>query len=230
MITEKRYFLRSCGRFAALAGLALALSGCIASSLPGFGTSSPATPPAATQADAQSNGPTIGTGSVKIGLILPLSAGGQGAIVANSLRNAAEMALVEFQGADLTLLVKDDRGTAEGAQAAAQAALSEGAELIIGPLFAPTVQAVGQVARAANRPVIAFSTDTSVAARGVYLLSFLAENDVDRIIAHAVSQGRRSFTALVPDTAYGKVVEAAFQQSAGSRGARVVAARTDAPA
>jgi ABC-type branched-subunit amino acid transport system substrate-binding protein len=223
VILKKRFFLRPYGRFAALAGLALALNGCIASNLPGFGTSSPPPPPAATQTSAPASGPTIGAGSVKVGLILPLSAGGQGAIVANALRNAAEMALAEFQGADLTLLVKDDRGTAEGAQAAAQAALSEGAELIIGPLFAPTVQAAGQVARAANRPVIAFSTDTSVAARGVYLLSFLAENDVDRIVSHAISQGRRSFTALVPDTAYGKVVEAAFQQSAGSRGARVVA-------
>ena len=144
-------------------------------------------------------------------------------MVGNSLKNAAAMALAEFPNADLTLLVKDDRGTPEGARAATQQAISEGAELIIGPLFAPAVQAAGQVARGANRPVIAFSSDSNVASRGVYLLSFPPENDVNRVIGYASQQGRKSFAALVPDTAYGKVVEAAFQQAVAARGARVAA-------
>jgi ABC-type branched-subunit amino acid transport system substrate-binding protein len=212
-----------CRRTLLSAGLLATLTACNSlSGLPGFDSTKP-TQPVPTQTAAATTGQTIGNGSVRVGLVLPLSAGGQGALVANALRNAAEMALAEFQGANLTILVKDDRGTTEGAQAAAQEAVAEGAEIIVGPLFAPTVQAVGQVARAANRPVIAFSTDTGVAAQGVYLLSFLAENDVDRIISHAIAQGRRSFAALVPDTSYGKVVEAAFQQAAGARGARVVA-------
>jgi ABC-type branched-subunit amino acid transport system substrate-binding protein len=199
------------------APLALMLVACAGgtSGVPGFegGGAEPAAPA----------GQTIGTGKVKVGLILPLGAEGQGGMVGNSLKNAAELALAEFPNADLTLLVKDDRGTADGARSAAQQAIAEGAELIVGPLFAPSVQAVGQVARAANRPVMAFSSDSNVATRGVYLLSFPPENDVDRIIAYASQQGRKSFAALVPDTAYGKVVEAAFQQSAAARGARVVA-------
>lgn len=197
----------------------LLLSACSGgtSGLPGFDNA-----PGAGSAPAAPTGQTIGTGSVKVGLILPLTAEGAGATVGNSLRNAAEMALNEFPGADLTLLVKDDRGTPEGARLAAQEALREGAELIIGPLFAPSVQAVGQVARSAGKPVIAFSSDSNVAARGVYLLSFPPENDVNRVIAYASAQGRKSFAALVPDTAYGKVVEGAFQQAAASRGARVV--------
>jgi ABC-type branched-subunit amino acid transport system substrate-binding protein len=85
------------------------------------------------------------------------------------------------------------------------------------------VQAAGQVARGANRPVIAFSSDSNVASRGVYLLSFPPENDVNRVIGYASQQGRKSFAALVPDTAYGKVVEAAFQQAVAARGARVAA-------
>lgn len=205
---------RSACSLAALACLALAACTGGAGGLPGFDSAAAEGQP--------STGQTIGTGKVKVGLILPLTAEGQGAVVGNSLRNAAEMALAEFPNADLTLLVKDDRGTPEGAQAAAQEALREGAELIIGPLFAPSVQAVGQVARGANRPVIAFSSDTNVAGRGVYLLSFPPENDVNRVIAYASQQGRKSFAAMVPDTAYGKVVEAAFQQAVAARGGRVV--------
>ena len=198
--------------------LPLALAACSGgtSGLPGFDSGTPAPGAAPT-------GQTIGNGKVKVGLILPLTAEGQGAVVGNSLKNAAEMSLAEFPNADLTLLVKDDRGTPEGARAAAQEAVSEGAELIIGPLFAPSVQAAGQVARGANRPVIAFSSDSNVASRGIYLLSFPPENDVNRVIGYASQQGRKSFAALVPDTAYGKVVEAAFQQAVASRGARVAA-------
>ncbi|MGO4674278.1 penicillin-binding protein activator [Bosea sp. 2YAB26] len=208
-------------RLAALAlGVSLGLAACSGgtSGLPGFDGGS-----AAPGGEAQApTGQTIGTGKVKVGLVLPLTAEGQGAVVGNSLKNAAEMALAEFPGADLTLLVKDDRGSPEGAQAAAQEALREGAELIIGPLFAPSVQAAAQVARGANRPIMAFSSDSNVASRGVYLLSFPPENDVNRVIAYASSQGRKSFAALVPDTAYGRVVEAAFQQAVANRGARAV--------
>lgn len=194
--------------------LMLAACGGGTSGVPGFEAGGGAEP-------AAPSGQTIGTGKVKAALILPLGAEGQGGMVGNAMRNAAEMALAEFPNADLTLLVKDDRGTAEGARAAAQQAIAEGAELVIGPLFAPAVQAAGQVARAANRPVIAFSSDSNVAARGIYLLSFPPENDVNRVIAYAAQQGRKSFAALVPDTAYGKVVEAAFQQAVADRGARV---------
>jgi ABC-type branched-subunit amino acid transport system substrate-binding protein len=61
-----------------------------------------------------------------------------------------------------------------------------------------------------------------VAARGVYLLSFLPESDVRRIVDYAISRGKRSFAALLPDNAYGAVVEAAFQQEVARRGGRVV--------
>jgi ABC-type branched-subunit amino acid transport system substrate-binding protein len=161
-------------------------------------------------------------GQVRVGLVLPLTAQGNAGVAAQSMKNAAEMALAEFKSPNVQLLVKDDGGTPQGAQAAAQQAINEGAEIIVGPLFAQSVSAVGQVARGRNIPVIAFSTDASVAARGVYLLSFLPETDVRRIVDFAVSRGKRSFAALLPDNAYGTVVEAAFQQEVSRRGGRVV--------
>jgi ABC-type branched-subunit amino acid transport system substrate-binding protein len=121
------------------------------------------------------------------------------------------------------LLVKDDGGTPQGAQAAAQQAIGEGAEIIIGPLFAEAVRAVGATARQRGIPVIAFSTDVSAATHGVYLLSFLPETDVKRIVDFAISRGKRSFAAMLPDSAYGAVVEAAFQQEVSRRGGRILA-------
>jgi ABC-type branched-subunit amino acid transport system substrate-binding protein len=197
---------------AVLASLLL-LAGCSGmGDLPGSAPSGPAQPAS-----------NIGEGKVKAGLILPLSGSGNAAVAAQSMRDAAEMALAEFNNPDLQLLVKDDGGSAAGAQQAAQQVLEEGAEIILGPLFALTVGPVGQVARARGIPVIAFSTDANVAARGVYLLSFLPETDVERIVGYAASQNRRSFAALVPDNAYGSVAEAAFKQAVARRGGRVVA-------
>jgi ABC-type branched-subunit amino acid transport system substrate-binding protein len=71
--------------------------------------------------------------------------------------------------------------------------------------------------------VIAFSTDSSIASRGVYLLSFLPESDVSRIVEYSASIGKKSFAALLPDNAYGNVVEAAFKTAVSRRGGRVVA-------
>ena len=168
-------------------------------------------------------GATLGAGQVKAGLILPLSAGSNAGLAGQAMRNAAEMALAEFNSPNIQLLVKDDGGTAEAARQGAQQALDEGAEIILGPLFAQSVSIVGQVARARNIPVIAFSTDTNVASRGVYLLSFLPESDVRRIVQYAASTGKRSYAALIPDNPYGTVVEAAFKQDVARHGGQIVA-------
>uniref|UniRef100_UPI0025DF39B8 penicillin-binding protein activator n=1 Tax=Tardiphaga sp. TaxID=1926292 RepID=UPI0025DF39B8 len=162
----------------------------------------------------------VGTGQVKVGLLLPLSASGNAGIAAQSMKNAAEMALAEFQNPNIQLLIKDDAGSAQGAQQGTQQALDEGCEIMLGPLFALSVPAAASLTRARNVPVIAFSTDSSVAGRGVYLLSFLPESDVNRIIDYAASTGKRSFAAMLPDNAYGNVVEVAFKQAVSRKGGR----------
>lgn len=183
-------------------------------------------PAAEAPAAAPAPGPqsqAIGTGGVKVGLILPQSASGNAGLAAQSMKNAAELAFAEFQNPNIQLLVKDDAGGAAGAQQAAQQLVGEGAEIVLGPLFAVSVPAVAQITRARNIPVIAFSTDASVAGRGVYLLSFLPESDVNRIVDYAASTGKRSFAAMLPENAYGNVVEVAFKQAVARKGGRVVA-------
>jgi ABC-type branched-subunit amino acid transport system substrate-binding protein len=164
----------------------------------------------------------IGTGSTPVALILPLGASGNAALAAQALRNAAEMAMEESGGADIRIVVKDDGGNSQGAQAAAQQAADEGARAIIGPLFAHTVAAAGQVARSRSLPLVGFSTDTNVATQGVYLLSFLPETDVERVVRFAAARGKRSFIALLPENAYGSVVEAAFREAVPAAGGRIV--------
>ena len=89
--------------------------------------------PSGGAADAGEN---IGTGAVKVGLIVPLTGPNGPSAVGASLRNAAKLAYADSGTSDVTILVKDDRSTPAGAAAAAQTAVNEGAEIILGPVFA----------------------------------------------------------------------------------------------
>src|SRR5438067_682278 len=73
----------------------------------------------------------VGAGQVKVGLILPLSAAGNAGVAAQSMKNAAEMALAEFQNPNIQLLIKDDGGSPQGAQQVTQQALGAADALFI---------------------------------------------------------------------------------------------------
>lgn len=160
---------------------------------------------------------------VKVALLLPLTATGDQAQIAISMKQAAEMALIDAGSSGITLISKDTQGTAAGAAAAAQGALTEGAELILGPLLGAEVQAVAPIAQAQNVPVIAFSSSSGVAGNGTYLMSFLPEEEVSNIIRHVASTGKTSIAALLPKVQYGLAVEKALV-AAGQRYGVTIAA------
>ena len=139
------------------------------------------------------------------------------------------MALFDFDKPNVKLIPKDTHGTPDGARQAAQDAIKDGAELVIGPLFANEVSAVAPVAQAAGVPVLAFSSDRNVAGNGVYLLSFVAGSDVPRMISYAVSKGKTRFAALFPQNDYGRIVEQAFNRAVQENRAQVVMTKTYPP-
>ncbi len=175
------------------------------------------------------SGQLIGSGGVRVALLLPQSAQGNGGETARAFRNAAELAIRDFPNAGIQVAVYDTRGTPAGAQTAIGTALGEGAEIVLGPVFAGEVSAIAPAARQAGAPVVAFSSDASVAGPGVYLLSFLPSDDVHRIVSYSASQGRRSFAALLPANSYGAVVEAAFRSAVAASGGRILAIQSYQP-
>lgn len=204
------------------AGVALMLGACSISGGLGNGSSSglAATDQGLIAPSATAAGSAL---KAKVALLLPLSGTAQAAAVAKGMKQAAEMALFELNNPGFQLVVKDTQGTPEGALAAATAAASEGVELIIGPLYARTVTSVAQVARQAKLPVIAFSNDRKVAGNGVYLLSFMANEEVERIVSFAARQSKRTFAALVPENSYGELMAASFSASVSRNGGRIIA-------
>ena len=87
-------------------------------------------------------GVTGSTGAVKVALLPAAHRLGQHASVAKALKQRPSLRSVRFrQSVGLARVPKDTKGTPAGAQAAAQSAIQDGAELIIGPLFAQEVAA-----------------------------------------------------------------------------------------
>lgn len=198
-------------------GLAVGLAGCAVQGpnmggLPGMPTADGG---AAAKSDAGRATPAQKQARTKVALLLPLSVGGQTAIIAKSMKQAAELALFELDDPSFELIVKDDKGTPDGARAAAEEAIAEKAELMLGPLFGASVSAAGQVAAKAGVPVLAFSNDRRAASRGVHVLGFQVEQEIERITNYATAQRRTRLVALLPDDDYGRNVEAALSRRAG---------------
>lgn len=160
---------------------------------------------------------------VRVGLLLPFTADSKAVQrVASSMFDAAQLAAFEAGDERFLLIPKDTKGTAEGAASAARSALADGAEVILGPLFAESVVAVTPVAQAAAAPIIAFSSDVQSGGNGVYLLSFPPEIEIARVTEYAVQNGISRFGLLAPATEYGERVSSSFSNEIHTRGGTLV--------
>ncbi|MDE2580679.1 MAG: penicillin-binding protein activator [Rhodospirillales bacterium] len=191
--------------FLLLAG-SLGLSGC--SMGPGEGGPySPYSAGGATSGPESLAGLGAGQGaSGPVAILLPFS--GRYAAVAEPMFQAAELAL-SGPGAP-PLLKQDTGGTPQGAAAAVQAALRSGARLILGPLTAPETNAAASVAAASGVPMLAFTNDPAVARPGVWTLGITPGEQVRNLVGAAQRQGRTRFAALLPDSAFGRLMAQAL--------------------
>lgn len=207
-----------------MAGLALSLAACAAPSVPS--PQPEAQPPVAEPAPTpdetyetltepleQFEEPlaALPPPAVKVGLLLPLS--GPRADVGQALLNAAQLALFDLGGERFTLVVRDTKGTPEGAAAAAESALAEQAALLLGPLFSTSAEAVKPVVDTARVPMITFSNNNAVAGPLTFVMGVTPRTQVDRVIDFAVSQGLRRFAVLAPENAYGRAIVHSLQEA-----------------
>lgn len=159
---------------------------------------------------------------VRVGLLLHFSARPQEAA---ALYNAAELALFDH-GNRNTLLIPRDAGANEAsAAAAARALVDDGADIIVGPVLREGVTGAAGAARRQNVPIIGFSSDSSIAGDGVYLLSFQLEDEIARLAAYAAGNNIRSIALLAPANEYGRRVDSALRQEAARQGIAIVQAQ-----
>lgn len=157
----------------------------------------------------------------RVALLVPLS--GANAGVGQSLANATQMALLDSRNERVRITSYD---TAQGAALAAQRALADGNQLILGPLLADDVRAVTPIAHRAGVPVVSFSNDATAAGNGAYLMGYVPAQSIVRVVNYAHDQGVTSFGGLVPNGTYGERASTAFLRAVEAAGGRVGALQT----
>lgn len=145
---------------------------------------------------------------IVVALMLPLS--GPEGDTGQALLRAATIALFDAYDPRLQLVPLDTQADPEIAEQRARQAVEAGASVVIGPLLAANVQAVGNVLAPTGIPVIGFSNDSNVAAPGRFIMGFLPEAEVKRVVDYAARQGLNNFGALVPVGRYGNRIRASF--------------------
>lgn len=171
---------------------------------------------------ANVSGELIGTGPVRIAMILPKTAAGAAGIAGKELANAAKMAMQDFAGGRFQLVIKDTKGQPAEASILAAEARDEGASLVLGPLFSGNVSAASGVTEPARIPMIALSSDIARARPGVYLLSFPPDADIRRTLSYGYSLGANRVVALLPESSYGRLVEQELKRTYNNLGGEIV--------
>lgn len=155
----------------------------------------------------------------RVAILVPLT--GPNAPVGISLANAATLALVDTGKQGIRLTSYDT--AALGAGGAANRALADGAQLILGPLLASDAAAVKAAAEAKGITMLSFSNDSSIAGGRLYVLGFQPAQSVNRVVDYAATKGLKRFAALVPDGVYGQRTSVAFTRAVSESGGQVVA-------
>jgi len=150
--------------------------------------------------------------SLAVGVLLPLS--GSASNIGQGMQNAMFMALDDLKNNHLALKFYDTKSTETGAAEAAQKAIHEGAELILGPLMGDEVKSVAPIALSADIPVVSYTTSPQVLQKGIYSIGLLNGEQIDRAIAYAKSQGREKLAVLIPNNNSGlNIVKSAMMSA-----------------
>lgn len=166
------------------------------------------------------------SGPVRVALLAPLGAADPGLDrIGRDLVNAARLAQADVRDAAIDLQVYETRGTFEGGEAAASAAIAEGATIVVGPLLSTETAGAEPVARAAGVNMLTFSNNPDVAGPGVYLLGVTPGNSARALAGHALSRGLSDFGVLYVQGETERVIRDSVIQAVAASGGQVVSSQ-----
>jgi hypothetical protein len=159
--------------------LAFGLAACDPAAFTGFGGQS-------------DNGPKIDRNApVSVALLVPRGSGSASDdLLAQSLENAARLAIRDMGGVRIDLRVYDTAGDAQTAATQATQAVSDGAKIILGPVYAGAANAAAVAVAGKNVNIIAFSNNPTIAGGNLFVLGQTFQNTANRMVSYAKSQGK----------------------------------------
>ncbi|MGA1276002.1 MAG: penicillin-binding protein activator [Gemmobacter sp.] len=205
--------LRGLGAAVALIGAGMALGSCGQGVQTGAGFGTVA-------------GPTIDpAGVVAVALLVPSGSGRSGDLqIAAALENAARLAIADLGAvAQIELSIHPTAGTAASAAAAAQAAVDQGARLILGPVYAAEATAAGAAVADEGITVLSFSNNPSAAGGNVVVLGQTFAGTAERLARHLAATATGPVVLAHPLTEDGEAARAAVVAATGRARVALVA-------
>ncbi|MES2677238.1 MAG: penicillin-binding protein activator [Pseudomonadota bacterium] len=137
---------------------------------------------------------------VKVAALLPLS--GKSKELGTAMLNSIILSLFENdKNNDVELVVFDSSDIKKAVEEIA----GQNIKTIIGPIFSSDIEAISSVAQTNKISILSFSNNQDLAGKkGVFLMGFLPEQQVERISSYAISNGKDNFAIIAPNNQYGQ--------------------------
>lgn len=135
-----------------------------------------------------------------------------------SLANSARMAAADAQGARIDLRIYTAAPGTDDNVAKARQAVTDGAQIIVGPLFAEPSNAVGNAVKEANINVLSFSNNSEIAGGNVFVLGNTFDNVANRLVKYAVANGKKRILVVAEDDIAGQIGTNAIQRAVSRNG------------
>jgi ABC-type branched-subunit amino acid transport system substrate-binding protein len=165
---------------------------------------------------------TAPSGSVQVALLVPGGSAASGeAVLAESLENAARLAVSDLDGARIDLRVYNTAGEPGQAAQVAAAAVSDGADIILGPVFGEAANAAGVAVAGRNINVLSFSNNPAIAGGNVFVLGPTFDNTARRLAGHAAAQGLTRIMIVHDQTTAGAIARGAIERAIAGTSAQV---------
>jgi len=162
---------------------------------------------------------------VVVALMVPLSSGNSVTDqLAQNMVNAANMAVRDLNGANIDLRVYETGGNAEMATAAANRAVADGAQIMVGPLYSASTAAIAPIAAQAGINVLSFSNTTSVAGGNVFIMGVTFDTIADRLVRQAVSEGKTNIAIVHQEGVSGESGKGSIERAIVRNGANLTTA------
>ncbi len=165
-----------------------------------------------------------GGGTVKVALLVPTGSGQAGdEVLGQSLEAAARLAIADLGATKVVLTVYATAGQPALAASMAKKAVADGAQVILGPVFAQEANAAGLAVAGSGVNVLAFSNNPDIAGNNVFILGPTFQNTAQRLTGYASRTGKRKIMIASDRSIAGQLGRDAIMRGAVMAGATVVA-------
>jgi hypothetical protein len=173
-------------------------------------------------------GPGLVPGApVQVALLVPTGSGNSSDnFIATNLENAARLAIADLSGVTIDLRVYATAGNPSQAATVAAAAVADGAQIILGPLYAEEANAAGVAVAGSGVNLLAFSNNATIAGGNVFILGPTFRNTADRLVRYGTRNGINSYFIAHSDDLQGNVGREAIATAVRANGGTLAGAQS----